>query len=89
MESAITSKGQATIPKAIRERLGVGPGDRLKFFLHPDGNVVLLAQLPATAVRGMVKARRRAVGLGEMAEAAAAGAGGRHKDRRVRRAGVG
>jgi AbrB family looped-hinge helix DNA binding protein len=31
MESAITSKGQATIPKAIREHLGLKPGDRVKF----------------------------------------------------------
>jgi antitoxin PrlF len=42
MASAITSKGQATIPKAIREHLGLQPGDRAKFFVHPDGSVVLL-----------------------------------------------
>lgn len=27
----ITSKGQATIPKAIRDKLGVAPGDALNF----------------------------------------------------------
>ena len=32
MESAITVKGQATIPKAIREHLRLKPGDRVKFF---------------------------------------------------------
>jgi AbrB family looped-hinge helix DNA binding protein len=37
MESAITVKGQATIPKAIREHLRLKPGDRVKFFVHPDG----------------------------------------------------
>jgi AbrB family looped-hinge helix DNA binding protein len=42
MEAAITTKGQATIPKAIREHLRLKPGDRVKFFLHPDGTVVLL-----------------------------------------------
>ena len=47
MESAITIKGQATIPKAIREHLRLKPGDRVKFFVHPDGSVVLLPQLPA------------------------------------------
>ena len=41
MESAITVKGQATIPKAIREHLRLKPGDRVKFFVHPDGSVVL------------------------------------------------
>ncbi len=74
MESAITSKGQATIPKAIREHLRLKPGDRVKFFVHPDGSVVLLPKLPASALRGIVKSRRRAVTLEEMSEAAAAGA---------------
>ena len=72
MESAITVKGQATIPKAIREHLRLKPGDRVKFFVHPDGTVVLLQKLPASALRGMVKSRnRRPVTLGEMAEAVA------------------
>ena len=44
MESAITVKGQATIPKAIREHLALKPGDRVKFFVHPDGSVVLLPE---------------------------------------------
>jgi AbrB family looped-hinge helix DNA binding protein len=59
MESAITVKGQATIPKAIREHLRLQPGDRVKFFVHPDGTVVLLPKLPASALRGMIKSRRR------------------------------
>lgn len=75
MDSAITVKGQATIPKAIREHLGLKPGDRVKFFLHPDGSVVLLPKLPAAALRGMLKRRRaRAVTLAEMKEAVSAGA---------------
>jgi antitoxin PrlF len=74
MDSAITSKGQATIPKAIREHLGLKPGDRVKFFLHPDGSVVLLPKLPASALRGIVKPRRPPVTIEEMSEAAAAGA---------------
>src|ERR1700719_1049231 len=59
MESAITVKGQATIPKAIRQHLGLKPGDRVKFFVHPDGSVVLLPKLPASALRGIVKSRSR------------------------------
>ncbi|HEY5175969.1 MAG TPA: type II toxin-antitoxin system PrlF family antitoxin [Terriglobales bacterium] len=73
MESAITSKGQATIPKAIREHLHLKPGDRVKFFLHPDGTVFLLPKIPVSALRGIVKARRR-VTLEEMEEAIATGA---------------
>ena len=75
MESAITVKGQATIPKTIREHLGLKPGDRVKFFVHPDGTVVLLPKLSASALRGIVKVRRRRpVPLEEMADAAAKGA---------------
>jgi antitoxin PrlF len=75
MESAITVKGQATIPKAIREHLRLKPGDRVKFFVHPDGTVVLLPKLPASALRGMIKSRRRkAVSTEEMFEAVAQGA---------------
>jgi len=75
MESALTVKGQATIPKAIREHLRLKPGDRVKFFVHPDGSVVLLPKLPAAALRGIVKSRRsRPVTIAEMTEAAAEGA---------------
>jgi antitoxin PrlF len=75
MESAITVKGQATIPKAIREHLQLKPGDRVKFFLHPDGSVVLLPKRPASALRGIVKSRRRRpVTLAQMNEAVAEGA---------------
>ena len=76
MESAITVKGQATIPKAIREHLGLKPGDRVKFFVHPDGTVVLLPKLSAASLRGMIKSRRRRpVTIDEMTEAAAEGTG--------------
>jgi AbrB family looped-hinge helix DNA binding protein len=75
MESAITIKGQATIPKEIREHLGLKPGDRLKFFLHPDGTVVLLPKIAARVLRGIVKSRRRRpVSIDEMTKAAAEGA---------------
>jgi AbrB family looped-hinge helix DNA binding protein len=84
MDSAITSKGQATIPKAIREHLGLRPGDRVKFFVHPDGSVVLLPKLPATALRGIVKPRQPPVTIEAMTEAIGAGAtaGSRHRKQR-------
>ena len=72
MESAITVKGQATIPKAIRKHLRLKPGDRVKFFIHPDGSVVLLPKLPASALRGIVKSQhRRPVTIAEMTDAVA------------------
>ena len=76
MESAITVKGQATIPKAIRVHLHLKPGDRVKFFIHPDGTVVLLPKLPVSALRGILTRPRRPVTLKRMHEAIAAGAAG-------------
>jgi antitoxin PrlF len=76
MESAITVKGQATIPKAVREHLGLKPGDRVKFFLHPDGTVVLLPKVPVTALRGILKRPRRPVSVERMREAITEGAAG-------------
>jgi antitoxin PrlF len=85
MESAITVKGQATIPKPIREHLGLQPGDRVKFFVHPDGSVVLLPKLSASAVRGMVKSpSRRPVSTDQITNAAAEGAISRNPRRRHR-----
>ena len=81
MESAITIKGQATIPKAIREYLGLKPGDRIKFFLHPNGSVVLLPKLPASAMRGIVKPRQRPVTIEEMNLASSAVAFARRRKR--------
>lgn len=39
--ATMTSKGQVTIPKAIRERLGLRAGDRLDFEVARDGRVVV------------------------------------------------
>jgi AbrB family looped-hinge helix DNA binding protein len=73
MESALSIKGQATIPKAIRNHLHLGPGDRVKFFVHPDGSVVILPKIPTSKLKGIVKPRRRA-SLDEMETAIAEGA---------------
>jgi AbrB family looped-hinge helix DNA binding protein len=78
MDGTLTSKGQATIPKAIRDHLGLLPGDRVKFFIHPDGCVVLLPKVPVTTLRGMLRAPRRPVSVRAMEEAIA-DAGGNHK----------
>jgi len=84
MESAITVKGQATIPKPIRDHLGLKPGDRIKFFIHPDGSVVILPKIPASALRGFLKPRLPPATIEEMNAAIAdAGAGvARRSDRR-------
>lgn len=40
-DSTLTSKGQTTVPKAIRERLRLKPGDRITFTPMPDGTVLM------------------------------------------------
>lgn len=79
MESALSVKGQATIPKAIRDYLHLVPGDRVKFFMHPNGSVVILPKVPTSILKGIVGLRRKPVSLDEMDAAIAKGATARHR----------
>lgn len=36
-ESVITSKGQTTLPKGIREAVSLGPGDKVRYAIHRGG----------------------------------------------------
>jgi len=40
-EATLTSKGQTTIPKEIRDSLRMKAGDRMTFTLMPDATVVM------------------------------------------------
>ena len=57
----ITAKGQTTIPKTIRERLGVEPGDRIDFVVQADGTVTVEPAIQGVSpLKGLlaVKGRR-------------------------------
>ena len=41
IEATLTSKGQTTIPKLIRDSLGIKTGDKMTFTLMPDGVVLM------------------------------------------------
>ncbi|MCW5734633.1 MAG: type II toxin-antitoxin system PrlF family antitoxin [Enhydrobacter sp.] len=72
MQSTITVKGQATLPKPVRDHLGLKPGDRVKFFIHPDGTVVMLPMRPASSLRGILKrAGQKPITIEKMDEAIA------------------
>jgi AbrB family looped-hinge helix DNA binding protein len=83
MESAVTTKGQTTIPKEIRERWGLRPGDKVRFFYDPSGRVSILPVRPVSDLRGIAKGRRPALTVEEMDEAIAEAVV--ERDRRSRR----
>ncbi len=62
--TSVTSKGQVTIPMAIRKRLGISQGSKLEFKLVRDHLEVRLAAAPARVKVGgfgLVKSRKAAV----------------------------
>jgi AbrB family looped-hinge helix DNA binding protein len=65
--ATLTSKGQTTIPKDVRQHLGLRPGDRMEFVIEADGKVVLLrATYDIRELAGMLPKPRKAVSLDEM-----------------------
>ena len=81
MEAKLSSKGQATIPKAVRERLRLEPGDRFKFFFHPDG-VIILPKIRTARLKGTVPKPAKPVSLEEIDSAIQSAATDRFKRRR-------
>lgn len=41
MATKVTSKGQVTIPKPVRDHLGIVPGTEVEFRRAEDGNIVI------------------------------------------------
>ena len=67
MIATISSKGQLTIPKPIRDRLSLRAGDKVTFYLEDDGAVRFAPVIyPVTRLKGMVPKPDRAVTLEEM-----------------------
>jgi antitoxin PrlF len=65
--STLTSKGQTTIPKDVRKRLNLHPGDRLEFVIDEDGRVLVLpASIDASELARMLKSPARPVSVEDM-----------------------
>ena len=47
MSTQVTSKGQVTIPKRVRDALGIVAGSAIEFELRPDGVAVLVPVIAA------------------------------------------
>ena len=71
--SLITSKGQTTIPKTIREHLHLQPGDKVDFIVEEDGRVVLEpATLDVSDLEGILhRPGMKAVSVEDMKKAVA------------------
>jgi AbrB family looped-hinge helix DNA binding protein len=81
MEAMLSSKGQVTIPKAVRNRLQIKPGDRFKFFFHPDG-VIILPRIPTARLKGMIPKPARPVSPEQIDRAIEEGATQRFRRKR-------
>lgn len=55
--ATMTSKGQTTIPREVREFLKLKAGDKLEFRLKPDGQTVEIkaANIDVSALKGILK----------------------------------
>ena len=77
--STLTSKGQTTIPKQVREHLKIGPGDKLDFVIESEGRVVIRpAKLDVRELKGLLKRHDgKVLSIEDMNAAIARGASGR------------
>ena len=54
LEATVSSKGQVTLPAAIRARLGLVQGSKVKFICG-DKEATLKPELPVSAYRGILR----------------------------------
>lgn len=75
LTSTITSKGQITIPKEIRDLLNLRPGDRIDFIVENGRIYVQPTDVDVRSLSGLLyKPDRKPVSLEEMDAAIAQGA---------------
>lgn len=70
-QARVTSKGQVTIPREVRERLGIRAGDRLLFAVAEDGSVAVqkVASRALDDLVGLLGRPSRRLTIDEMDEA--------------------
>ena len=68
LESGVTSKGQTTLPKTVREALGVEAGDRIRYMIQ-DGEVRIRPVRPISRLFGIVQYDGPPVTLDDMERA--------------------
>jgi antitoxin PrlF len=57
-EAKVTSKGQITLPSQVRDRLNVGPGDRVVFIEGIGGEIVVRSRSGTLGdMKGMIRGK--------------------------------
>lgn len=82
MDTTLTSKGQMTLPQAVRQRLGLRSGDKLTVRVQDDDTIVLQRKPPAATIaqlRGLLPKPPRALTLQEMEAGVTAHLSAKHK----------
>ena len=59
-DATLTSKSQLTLPKAVREALGVGPGDKIRFVPSRNSYRIVALKGDIRSLHGLFKGRRQA-----------------------------
>jgi antitoxin PrlF len=67
--ATLTSKGQVTLPKSVRERLGVETGDRLEFIESEQGFLVVAVTRDIRSLKGIIGRPKKPVTLDDMNKA--------------------
>jgi len=67
--ATLSSKGQVTLPKSVRDRLGVEAGDRLEFVESEQGFLVVAATRDIRSLKGIVGRPRKPVAIEDMSSA--------------------
>lgn len=77
--ATLTSKGQTTIPKQVRDHLKLSPGDKLDFVIESGGRVVIRpAKLDVRELKGLLKRNDgKVLSIEDMNAAIARGAAGK------------
>ena len=67
--TTITSKGQITLPKPVRDQLGLEAGDRVDFVLGANGTYSLIPiKRSVAALKGFITKPAKPVSLEKMTE---------------------
>jgi antitoxin PrlF len=63
IESTVTDKGQTTVPREVREALGIKPRQRLQWDIRVDGSVTVRPEPSPLALFGSLQIRRKFPGI--------------------------